>query len=169
MTAEAIDGMIVSSLDVVVRKYGAPAIALAVSDGAAVAVAGYVPGYSAAWQPVDASADVQDTQRLAVRTLAGMFGGATAPVAPRDPSPEPTHDADIVDAIERMDGTFDYVISLSVPGQGPEEIALRLERLPDARLKSISGQPGRVRVTLSYDTPRDSIADELAGVGFSVR
>lgn len=169
VTADAIDGMIVSSLDVVVRKYGAPAIALAVSDGSAVAIAGYVPGYSAAWQPAEATSDVQETQRRSSRVLAGMFGGSGAAPLPRETPVEPTFDADIVDAIERTDGTFDYVVGFSVPGQGPEDLALRLEALPDARIKSVTGQVGRVRATLSYDTPRDSIADELAAAGFTVR
>lgn len=170
ITAEAIDGMVVSSLDVVVRKYGAPAIALAVADGRGVAVAGYVPGWAASWQPVHDVADTAEAHRKSVEALASLFGSPAGAV-PTRPQPEssPNHDVDIVDAIERTDGTFDYVISVTVPGQGPEEVALRLEAMPGASLASVTGSQGRVRATLKYETPHDGIADDLAALGFSVR
>ena len=169
ITADAIDGMMVSSLDVVVRKYGAPAIALAVTDGRSVAVAGYAPGYAASWQPVYDASDPVEAQRRSVETLASMFGGNAGPAAVATEATAPSYDADIVDAIERTDGTYDYVLSLSVRGQGPDDIALRLEALPGARLKAIEGAPGKVRATVSYDAPHDAIADDLSAAGFSVR
>lgn len=107
VTPEAIDGMIVDEMAVVMRKYGAPALALAVTDGHSIALAGWVPGHRAAWTPVSATGDMARDRLEVLAAVPGLFSGGRATAA------QPLQEAGgvTIEAFrEREDGGHDYRI-----------------------------------------------------------
>lgn len=79
ITPDAIDSMLVDQMRPVLSKYGAPALALAVNDGTSVAVAGYVPGSSAAWDWSGDASSIDEAHASAIGTIAELFSGEGAP------------------------------------------------------------------------------------------
>lgn len=73
ITPSAIDEMLVDQMRPVMDKYGAPALALIVTDGQSTAVAGYVPGWTAAWTDVPYAAGLPETHALSTAAISGMF------------------------------------------------------------------------------------------------
>ena len=145
VTAAAIDGMLVDSLAVVMRKYGAPALALAVTDGRSVALAGYVPGYAASWLPSVTGNDMEDTRNKSLSTLASLFGGSASPAAPSD---EPaamakSRDAEILAMRDRDDGGMDFRVRM---------------RMPEAEAREALGNVAGVNVETVDPSGSDSVA-----------
>lgn len=75
ITPAAIDGMLVDEMQVVLDKYGAPALALIVNDGASIAVAGYVPGWQASWTSVASDLDPHVARDNSMDAIASLFDG----------------------------------------------------------------------------------------------
>ena len=73
ITPSAIDEMLVDQMRPVMDKYGAPALALIVTDGQSTAVAGYVPGWTAAWTEVMYADGLAETRSLATDAISAMF------------------------------------------------------------------------------------------------
>lgn len=76
ITPAAIDGMLVDEMQVVLEKYGAPALALIVNDGQNIAIAGYVKGWQASWTAISAEADVQESRERSIEAIGRLFNGA---------------------------------------------------------------------------------------------
>ena len=166
VTPAAIDGMVISSLGVVQRKYGAPALALAVTDGEGVAVAGYVPGWPASWKGVQAGADAREA---AVAALASMFGGAggrgaapdggRADLADADPEPAPAEGpAAEVEASRSGPAGVEYRLRVA----GGERALARLSSVPGVTVLD-RGDGRHVRV--GYDGDPEALGAALASGG----
>ncbi len=164
VTAAAIDGMMVDSLAAVMRKYGAPALALAVTDGSSVALAGYVPGHAASWLPADAGADEGATREASLATLAALFGARGAPAAEtaRDSSREAA--VEILAVRDRDDGGFDYRLRLA----GTDAAGLRRQLAgTGARLEEM--EPGDAAAVVSSPDDIDAFSAALRARGLTVR
>ncbi|AOG03467.1 hypothetical protein [Bosea sp. RAC05] len=169
ITAEAIDGMIVDSLDIVMRKYGAPAIALAVTDGNSVALAGWVPGWSASWEPSEYISDPSETRKRALSTLSSMFrstGQARSPV--RETTRVNAGDIEIEAYRTGNNGETEYrLVLLPAPGGTAEDARSTLEQLPG--LVTLSAEPYAEGLRLVVSKAQGRIEAELRALGFSVR
>ena len=165
VTAEAIDGMMVDSLAVVMRKYGAPALALAVTDGDSVALAGYVPGYPASWLPAEAGDDLVQARARALPVLASLFssGGAARAAAPEGETVE------ILALRDRDDGGYDYRLALS-PDLAGQAAGSRLDGVAGMTVSEVGrGQDGRPVATLSGPADQDELSAALRRRGLTVR
>jgi hypothetical protein len=167
VTAAAIDGMMVDSLSVVMRKYGAPALALAVTDGSSVALAGYVPGYAASWIPADAGPDLAETRSRTLPILASLFSSGGAP-----PPKAPAEEADAVEIValrDRDDGGVDYRIALP-PGLSGGGAEARLDGVAGLSVTEVTrGRDGREIAVLSGVAGQDELVAALRGRGITVR
>lgn len=169
ITAEAVDGMIVDSLNIVMRKYGAPAIALAVTDGKSIALAGWVPGWSASWEPSEYLADQSETRKRAMSTLSSMFrSGAQARTQPREIARQNAGDVEIEAYRANASGETEYrLVLLPPPGGVAEEAKLILERM--SGLQIISEEPYAEGLRLIVSRRAGQFEQELRTLGFSVR
>lgn len=174
VTAESIDGMMVDSLERVMRKYGAPAVALAVTDGKAVALAGWVPGYAASWEPSDVHQDPAQTKAQALTILSGMFRAGGASQASRSQPEKTTEGAGAGDVqIEAYrsgtDGATEYRLILLPPPAAVVDQALdRLQAIPGLQVVSSEPYAEGMRLVVSTSSGRQ-LSAELRAAGFSVR
>ncbi len=165
VTAEAIDGMLVDSLASVMRKYGAPALALAVTDGQSVALAGYVPGRPASWVPAEVGEDAAATRERSVAALSGLFGAAGAAVAP-EASSAPA-DVEIL-ALRDADGGFDYRLRVRATGEAQARRMLSLAGLELAEAEAPGADGTLVAIASSADGV-EGVRAALRGAGLTVR
>ncbi len=178
VTPAAIDGMLIASLGIVQRKYGAPAIALAVTDGAEVAVAGYVPGWPASWKGVAAGDGEEAARDAAVHALAGMFKGGGRPSVgdePREPgdeakSPSPVATAAAAVAViaqrDAPDGGAEYRVAVS--GADAAGAVRRLGAIPGVSLvDDASPSDGGLRVRLRFAGGVDDLERALRSAGLA--
>lgn len=174
VTAESIDGMMVDSLERVMRKYGAPAVALAVTDGRSVALAGWVPGYAASWEPSDVHQDPVQTKGQALTILSGMFRSGGASQSPRtqpEKAPEATGAGDVQIEAYRpgADGATEYRLILLPPPAAIVDQALeRLRAIPGLQVVSSEPYAEGMRLVVSSSSGRQ-LSSELRAAGFSVR
>ena len=166
VTAAAIDGMLVDSLAVVMRKYGAPALALAVTDGASVALAGYVPGHAASWVPAEGGPDLAETRARALPALAALFSAGGAPAR------APAAEADTVEILalrDRDDGGYDYRIGLP-PGLSGGGAEARLDGVAGLGVAEVArGPDGREVAVLTGFAGQDELVAALRARGLTVR
>jgi len=132
ITSAAIDGMMVDDLSKVLRKYGAPAMALVVTDGSSVAVAGYVPGWQASWESVPWTGDTASTRELSLDAIAGLFDGA-GQASPQTDASASGMSGILIDAyrVDQSTGATDYRI---IVYGTPQEI--------DFQLDTVAAMPG---------------------------
>lgn len=131
ITPEAIDQMLVDQMHPVMQKYGAPALALIVTDGQSTAVAGYVPGWQASWNEVDYAGNVVEGRHLSIAAISSMFSD------PYQEQPTAAAATVTIDAYRQnpQSGGFDYRI---VVRGGPEAV--------DQQLNLIASMPGTLVV-----------------------
>lgn len=182
VTSAAIDGMVIASLGLVQRKYGAPAIALAVTDGAEVAVAGYVPGSQASWQGVSAGAGDAEARENAVRTLAAMFRASSAQLTRGADGREAARpDAPAPDVVATDPPATVTVRAYRASPEGGTEFRVTLSdgdaRAALARISGVEGLTvvrdsdageGRRSVTLRLDGDADALEAALTRAGLDV-
>lgn len=173
VTAESIDGMMVDSLERVMRKYGAPAVALAVTDGRAVALAGWVPGYAASWEPADVQRDPAQTKAHALTILSGMFrsGGSQSarPQPERGVESPGAGDVQIEAYRAGAGGATEYRLILLPPPAAIVDQALeRLQAVQGIQVLSSEPYAEGLRLVVSSTAGRQ-LSAELRAAGFSVR
>lgn len=174
VTAESIDGMMVDSLERVMRKYGAPAVALAVTDGRTVGLAGWVPGYAASWEPSDVHQDPAQTKAQALTILSGMFRAGGAAQASRSQPEKGTESAGAGDVqIEAYragaDGATEYrLILLPPPAAIVDQALARLQAIPGLQVLSSEPYAEGLRLVVS-NSSGGQLPAQLRAAGFSVR
>ena len=173
ITADAFDGMIIDSMEIVRRKYDAPAIALAVIDGNEAAVAGWAPGWPASWEPSDASGDVATSHEAAVRALSALFSGGRGTDSPSGDTPAATGAGAISAVFEAYrqvgDGTVDYKVKLSGSDDTAIEAALtRLARNGDLEISVESQANGEAELMVASRLDRAGVADAIRSAGLAV-
>jgi hypothetical protein len=174
VTAESIDGMMVDSLERVMRKYGAPAVALAVTDGRTVGLAGWVPGYAASWEPSDVHQDPAQTKAQALTILSGMFRAGGAAQASRSQPEKGTESAGAGDVqIEAYragaDGATEYrLILLPPPAVIVDQALARLQAIPGLQVLSSEPYAEGLRLVVS-NSSGGQLPAQLRAAGFSVR
>ncbi len=172
VTAESIDGMMVDSLERVMRKYGAPAVALAVTDGRTVALAGWVPGYAASWEPSDVHQDPSQTKAQALTVLSAMFrAGGNSQVSRTQPEKASEGAGDIQIEAYRTgaDGATEYRLILLPPPAAIVDQALeRLQAIQGLLVLSSEPYAEGLRLVVSSSSGKQ-LADDLRAAGFSVR
>lgn len=165
ITPEAIDQMLVDQMEPVMAKYGAPALALVVTDGSSTAVAGYMPGWQASWDEVGHSSSLQETRTLAADVISAMFS---------DPYSAPTPSGETggvhIQAFRQnpQTGGMDYRIVVMGSGE-----------MIQYQLAAIAAMPGTViygkqavaedslLVELSRDPTAPALEDDLATFGLA--
>lgn len=164
ITAAAIDGMLVDSLDVVMRKYGAPAIALAVTDGQSVAMAAWVPGWSASWEPVQVGSSVEETRERALSTLSGMLKTGVA----RPRSPDAGAEASIDAFRPKAGGGNEYRVTIRSQTALQDALSA-LTRIRGASVGVEARDASTATVVIGLDPGSPGLEQELAALGFVVR
>lgn len=168
VTAEAIDGMLVDSLSSVMRKYGAPALALAVTDGRSVALAGYVPGRPASWVPAEVGEDAGATRERSLAALSGLFGaaGVAGPAGTPEASVAPA-DVEIL-ALRDADGGFDYRLRVRASGEAQARRMLATAGLELAEAEA-PGADGTLTVIASSPDGVEEVRAAMKAAGLTVR
>jgi hypothetical protein len=165
VTAREIDGMIIDKLEVVRRKYGAPAIALAVLSDDGAAVAAWVPGYSASWRSAKAGATVDETRETSVQVLSDMMRSGRA-VAVQRAAQAGAGSARVADYRVRMDGGYDYRVV--VKAANLDAAMALVGRVAEAPPSVESRGDGEARVVVASSMEASALRAALKGVGLSV-
>lgn len=175
--ASAVDDMRIDPIDRVMRKYGAPAMGLAVDNGTSAAVAVYVPGHPASWLPVESGADAAATRTAALDAFASIVGGGAPGAAYEegsgdedspDAAPEETGRPQVVVAGWRPAGQGYNDFRLVAPGSG-DDVAAALEAGGRSRIVEIAGTDAGTSIVVEYAGEADQFEAELAAAGFEVR
>jgi len=151
----------------VMRKYGAPAFALAVTDGHSVALAGWAPGWPASWEPMNVSGNELETKKQALSILASMF---KRNVAPRPPQTQKKGEGEvqIEEVRQNSDANAEYSVILHPPAGGSIQNA-RAKLESSTHLHIVTAEPYADGLRLVVDTGAGDIEPELRTLGFSVR
>lgn len=161
ITSAAIDGMQVDEMQVVLDKYGAPALALAVNDGTSVAVAAYVPGWSAGWSATTAGADDTESRENALDVIGALFSGSAA--APQQPTSDPIEILAFRD--DDMTGGRDYRVAVRVDEGRIQGVIDQIASVPGGNIVDVQRDADGVVLTVQRYPGAPPLEDDLRTYG----
>lgn len=167
ITAEAFDGMEIAPIERVMRKYGAPAIALAVEAEESAAIAVYVPGYAASWNTVEKEKTATGTHRQAVATIADMISGGHGAVPMTETASAPP--SDTIDIMAWRPSPDGYGAEFRLELTGSDNILEAVSSLPAVTMLDYYGSAGKTIATLRYDGEAENFETLLRETGIPVR
>lgn len=167
ITADAFDGMEIAPIERVMRKYGAPAIALAVEAEESAAIAVYVPGYAASWNAVEKGETAASTHRQAVATIAEMIssGQGAVPTTETVSAPE----TDTIGIMAWRPSPDGYGAEFRLELTGSDRILNAVSSLPAVTMLDYYGSEGKTIATLRYDGDAENFETLLRETGIPVR